>query len=90
MSGLTVGVDVGGTKIAAGVVDEAGKLIASTRRETPATDTHLVLEAIADAVRELQQPPPDRRRRASARPASSTRAGRRSSSHRTSPGATRT
>ena len=53
MSGLTVGVDVGGTKIAAGVVDEAGKLIASTRRETPATDTHLVLEAIADAVREL-------------------------------------
>lgn len=53
MTGLTVGVDVGGTKIAAGVVDEAGKLIASTRRETPATDTHLVLEAIADAVREL-------------------------------------
>jgi glucokinase len=53
MSGLTVGVDVGGTKIAAGVVDEDGKLIASTRRETPATDTHLVLEAIGDAVREL-------------------------------------
>ncbi|MHC1562698.1 ROK family glucokinase [Actinomycetospora sp. C-140] len=53
MSGLTVGVDVGGTKIAAGVVDESGKLIASTRRETPATDTHLVLEAIADGVREL-------------------------------------
>ncbi|GLZ44489.1 glucokinase [Actinomycetospora sp. NBRC 106375] len=53
MSGLTVGVDVGGTKIAAGVVDEDGKLIASTRRETPATDTHLVLEAIADGVREL-------------------------------------
>lgn len=54
MSELTVGVDVGGTKIAAGVVDEAGKLIASTRRETPATDTHLVLEAIGDAVRDLR------------------------------------
>ncbi|MDD7965062.1 ROK family glucokinase [Actinomycetospora lemnae] len=54
MSELTVGVDVGGTKIAAGVVDEAGKLIASTRRETPATDTRMVLEAIADAVRELR------------------------------------
>jgi len=54
MSDLTVGVDVGGTKIAAGVVDEDGKLIASTRRETPATDTHLVLEGIADAVRELR------------------------------------
>jgi glucokinase len=54
MSDLTVGVDVGGTKIAAGVVDEDGKLIASTRRETPATDTAMVLEAIGDAVRELQ------------------------------------
>ncbi|MDF2978879.1 MAG: glk [Actinomycetospora sp.] len=54
MSELTVGVDVGGTKIAAGVVDEDGKLIASTRRETPATDTHMVLEAIGDAVRELR------------------------------------
>jgi len=54
VSDLTVGVDVGGTKIAAGVVDEDGKLIASTRRETPATDTHLVLEGIADAVRELR------------------------------------
>lgn len=54
MSGLTVGVDVGGTKIAAGVVDESGKLIASTRRETPATDTHMVLEAIADGVGELR------------------------------------
>ncbi|PVY97302.1 ROK family glucokinase [Actinomycetospora cinnamomea] len=54
MSELTVGVDVGGTKIAAGVVDEDGKLLASTRRETPATDTRMVLEAIGDAVRELR------------------------------------
>jgi glucokinase len=50
---LTVGVDVGGTKIAAGVVDEAGKLLASTRRDTPAEDTGGVLAGIADAVREL-------------------------------------
>ena len=49
MSELTVGVDVGGTKIAAGVVDEDGKLLTSTRRVTPATDTRLVLEGIADA-----------------------------------------
>jgi glucokinase len=54
MSDLTIGVDVGGTKIAAGVVDEDGKLLGSTRRETPATDTHMVLEAIGDAVRELR------------------------------------
>jgi glucokinase len=32
---LAIGVDVGGTKIAAGVVDEDGKIIARTRRETP-------------------------------------------------------
>ena len=51
---LTVGVDVGGTKIAAGVVDGAGKLVAHTRRDTPAQDTAGVLEGIADAVRELR------------------------------------
>jgi len=50
---LTVGVDVGGTKIAAGVVDETGKLLAHTRRETPAQDSAGVLSGIADAVREL-------------------------------------
>jgi glucokinase len=32
---LAIGVDVGGTKIAAGVVDEDGKIIARTRRDTP-------------------------------------------------------
>ncbi|WP_433798201.1 ROK family glucokinase [Actinomycetospora sp. CA-084318] len=51
--GLTVGVDVGGTKIAAGVVDGDGKLLAHTRRETPAQSTVGVLSGIADAVREL-------------------------------------
>ena len=50
---LTVGVDVGGTKIAAGVVDGTGKLLAHTRRETPAQSTTGVLSSIADAVREL-------------------------------------
>jgi len=33
---LTIGVDVGGTKVAAGVVDERGKIIESLRRRTPA------------------------------------------------------
>ena len=51
--GLTVGVDVGGTKIAAGVVDPSGTLLAHTRRATPAQDTAGVLSGIADAVREL-------------------------------------
>jgi glucokinase len=51
--GLTIGVDIGGTKIAAGVVDEHGAILRSTRRETPAEDTARVTEVIADAVREL-------------------------------------
>jgi glucokinase len=50
---LAVGVDVGGTKVAAGVVDEAGNLLAGTRRETPSQDVTKVEDAIADAVREL-------------------------------------
>jgi glucokinase len=50
---LTVGVDVGGTKVAAGVVDETGKLLANTRRDTPSDDVAKVEDVIADAVREL-------------------------------------
>jgi glucokinase len=50
---LTIGVDIGGTKIAAGVVDEDGAIIASTRRDTPADDPMKTADVIADAVREL-------------------------------------
>ena len=39
--------------MAAGVVDEAGELLASTRRETPSHDVGRVEDAIADTVREL-------------------------------------
>lgn len=52
---LTLGVDIGGTKIAAGVVDEAGTVLARGRRETPhrSTAPHLVEDAIVDVVGEL-------------------------------------
>jgi glucokinase len=33
--GLTIGVDIGGTKIAAGVVDESGQVLSRARRDTP-------------------------------------------------------
>ena len=33
---LAIGVDIGGTKVAAGVVDDQGRVIDSTRRPTPA------------------------------------------------------
>ncbi|MEY9843549.1 ROK family glucokinase [Streptacidiphilus sp. MAP5-3] len=51
--GLTIGVDVGGTKIAAGVVDENGTILARTRVPTPA-DPQWAVGAIADAVKELR------------------------------------
>ncbi|SFC72365.1 ROK family glucokinase [Streptomyces aidingensis] len=48
--GLTIGVDIGGTKIAAGVVDEAGKILETSTVATPPTPEGVV-DAIADAVR---------------------------------------
>ncbi|WP_030240021.1 ROK family glucokinase [Streptomyces sp. NRRL S-350] len=54
---LTIGVDVGGTKIAAGVVDEAGTILARTRVPTPA-DPQWAVDAIAQAVRELKEQHP--------------------------------
>jgi glucokinase len=52
--GLTVGIDVGGTKIAGGVVDEQGKILATARRESPATDTDAIERDIEDLVAELR------------------------------------
>ncbi|MGB7449926.1 MAG: ROK family glucokinase [Ornithinimicrobium sp.] len=50
---LNIGVDVGGTKIAAAAVDESGKIAGRTRRETPAQDVDAISDAIADIAREL-------------------------------------
>ncbi len=52
--GLTIGVDVGGTKVLAGVVDEDGTILAQTRRPTPSTSPAATADAIADAVAELR------------------------------------
>ena len=49
----TVGVDVGGTKIAAGLVDERGELIARDRTVSPATDPAEIVHAIGKLVRSL-------------------------------------
>ncbi len=51
----TVGVDVGGTKIAAGLVDEHGHLIARERTESPATDPGEIVRTIGKLVRSLAQ-----------------------------------
>jgi glucokinase len=52
--GLTIGVDIGGTKVAAGVVDEQGTILTTARRETPSHDPAKIQEIISDVVRELQ------------------------------------
>ncbi|MGO9504788.1 MAG: ROK family glucokinase [Streptosporangiaceae bacterium] len=51
--GLTIGIDVGGTKVAAGVVDEKGKIVEKLRRSTPAASPDLTATVISDAVNEL-------------------------------------
>ena len=51
---LALGVDVGGTKVAAGVVDENGTIIARTRRLTPSTSPADVERTIAEVVAELR------------------------------------
>ncbi len=50
---LTIGVDVGGTKVAAGVVDTAGDVVAQIRRDTPADDVAKTRDVIVEVVTEL-------------------------------------
>jgi glucokinase len=52
---LTVGVDVGGTKIAGGVVDDQGAILATARRESQATDSDAIERQITDLVNELRE-----------------------------------
>lgn len=51
--GLAIGIDIGGTKVAAGVVDPYGTIVASARRETPGQDARAVEAVIVDLVGEL-------------------------------------
>lgn len=51
--GLSIGIDVGGTKIAAGVVDADGTIGARTHRDTPADSVDETAKAIIDAAAEL-------------------------------------
>jgi glucokinase len=51
--GLTIGIDVGGTKIAAGAVDTEGAIVARAQRETPALSVDAIAEEICAAAAEL-------------------------------------
>ena len=50
---LTIGVDVGGTKVAAGVVDEQGCIVEKLKRATPSASPPQTADSIAGAVTEL-------------------------------------
>lgn len=52
---LAIGIDIGGTKVAGGVVDEAGVIVHRTRRDTPhrSTSPAVVENTIVEAVDDL-------------------------------------
>ncbi|MDP4014801.1 MAG: ROK family glucokinase [Candidatus Nanopelagicales bacterium] len=52
---LTAGVDIGGTKIAVGVVNTEGEIVASSRKATPVRDPDGVMDVIVELVAELQE-----------------------------------
>lgn len=54
VTGLTIGVDVGGTKVAAGVVDDSGQVLARTRRATPSHSPDATEDLILEVVAELR------------------------------------
>ncbi|GIH08825.1 glucokinase [Rhizocola hellebori] len=50
---LTIGVDIGGTKVLGGVVDPQGNVLQTSRRPTPANDVAATRDVIVEVVREL-------------------------------------
>jgi glucokinase len=56
---LTIGVDIGGTKVAGGVVDAQGRVLAQTRRDTPADNVAGTRDTIVAVVAELAAAYPD-------------------------------
>jgi glucokinase len=51
---LAIGIDIGGTKVKAGVIDEDGRVLESILRDTPSTSPRQVEEAIAEIVADLR------------------------------------
>jgi glucokinase len=53
--GLTAGVDIGGTKIAVGIVADDGELLDQSRKKTPIRDSDAVLQVIVELVEAFQE-----------------------------------
>ena len=56
---LSIGVDVGGTKIAAGVVDEEGNVITRVQKDSPANDRDAILATIIEVALDLKLAHPE-------------------------------
>ncbi|MDP5226225.1 MULTISPECIES: ROK family glucokinase [Arthrobacter] len=52
---LSIGIDIGGTKVAAGLVDRRGRILRTLRRDTPGHDAVQVEEVITELVQELSR-----------------------------------
>ena len=50
---LTIGIDVGGTKVLGGVVDDNGKVLTTARKDTPRQGGTALTETIANVAKEL-------------------------------------
>lgn len=53
-SALTIGVDIGGTKVSAGVVDSNGNMISSDKRSTPISGGVELIATIIDLIKSFQ------------------------------------
>jgi glucokinase len=51
---FAIGVDIGGTKVAAGIVDESGNVLARARRRTPSRDADHIVDVVVEIVRQLR------------------------------------
>ncbi len=50
---ITIGIDIGGTKIAAGVIDSSGKLLKRVRVESPSDSRDQIVQAVVDLCHDL-------------------------------------
>jgi glucokinase len=51
---LAIGIDIGGTKVAAGVVDDAGEVLTVVRRRTPSRDPAHIADVVVEIVSQLR------------------------------------